>query len=266
MTMFGPKHSRGTHMFKPQHVLISRNGKERTSNVTDARIMKAVYEIENNGYVTIEKCIPVRIIRESECFAISFYDDSRMAIYFRVRKTVLRMVKSGVSCNAAADIMCDFFHSSELPDMTDWTCEELNPAPSKNESNLSVDGQDFRHFGSADVMAALENIIDGLSKWMNFDCTGTNGGYINIYRCDDSGATSRYKVECVKWTEPTPTGFRAIITDVTSLRHCLWNFVDERKLPEPTPEWERFDVTDYFQKLVFKFSDNENKSDNNDER
>ena len=79
------------------------------------------------------------------------------------------MVKSGFSCEAAADMMCDFFQSAGLSDMSDWTCEELNPVPRKSESSLSVDGEDFRYFGSADVVAALENIIDGKSVWMLYD-------------------------------------------------------------------------------------------------
>lgn len=253
-------------MRKPQYVLITDNGKERTSNVSDARIMKAVYEIEANGYATIEKCMPVRLISESECFAISFYKDSRVAVYFRVRKTVLRMVRSGFSCEAAADMMCEFFQSATLPDMTAWTCEELTPAPGKSEASLSVDGADFRYFGSADVVGALENIIEGKSVWMLYDFTGENGGYINIRRCGDAAAhAATFKVECVRWTEPTPTGYRTVLSDVAPLRSWLWNLVDSRIFPDPTPQWEPFDVNDHFQRLVFKYLDNNDKSDN-DER
>lgn len=253
-------------MQKPQYVLITENGKERTSRVTDARIMNAVYGIEANVYVTLERCTPVRIVREAECFAMTFYEDSRAAVYFRVRKTVLRMVKSGFSCQAAAEMMCGFFRSAELPDMTDWTCEELKPAPRKSTSSLSVDGEDFRYFGSADVAAALENIIDGRSVWMLYDFTGEDGGYINIRRCGDGSIhPAKYKVECVGWTEPTPTGYRAVVSDVALLRKWLRDLVEDRKFPDPTPGWERFDVTDYFQRLTFRFSDIEDES-NNDER
>ncbi|WP_297643673.1 hypothetical protein [uncultured Bacteroides sp.] len=271
MNRFDPKRLQGKFraMQKTQYVLITDNGKERTSHVTDGRIMKAVYEIEANGYVTLERCTPVRLVREAECFAITFYEDSRVAIYFRVRKTMLRMVKGGFSCDAAADLMCDFFCSARLPDMTLWTCEELKPASRKSESNLSVDGEDFRYFGSADVVAALENIIDGKSVWMLYDFTGENGGYINIRRCgDDSTQTAKYEVECVRWTEPTPTGYRAVISDAAPLRGWLWDLVDAHKFPDPTPEWESFDVTDYFQRLTFRFLDKEDKLDksDNDER
>lgn len=265
--MFDPKHPRGTYPQKPQYVLITRNGKERTSHVTDPRIMKAVYEIEANGYVTIERCIPVRLVREAECFAISFYSDSRIAVYFRVRKTVLRMVRNGFSCDTAANIMCNFFKTAELPDMTTWTCEELKPAPGKSKSNLTVDGEDFRYFGSADVVAALENIIDGKSTWMLYDFTCDEGGYINIRRCgDDTTHTAKFKVECVRWTEPEPTGYRTVISDVGPLRVWLWNLIDSCQFPDPTPEWESFDVTDYFQRLAFRFSDIEDKTDSDDER
>lgn len=270
MTRFNPKHPQGkypgTATMKPQYVLITGNGEERTSHVTVPKIMKAVYEIDSNKYVTLEKCCPVRLVREAEYFAMSFYRDSHIAVYFRVRKKVLRMVKSGFSCEAAADMMCDFFQSAGLSDMSDWTCEELNPVPRKSESSLSVDGEDFRYFGSADVVAALENIIDGKSVWMLYDFTCENGGYINIRRCGDASIhTAKYKVECVRWTEPTPTGYRAVISDVNPLRNWLWNLVDGRKFPDPTPEWESFDVTDYFQRLAFRFLDEEDKLDN-DER
>lgn len=249
-----------------QYVLITEHGNERTSHVTDARIMEAVYEIETNGYVTIEKCTPVRLVREAECFAISFYDDSRIAVYFRVRKTVLRMVKTGISCDDAADVMCRFFSSAVLPDMTGWTCEELKPALGKSRSSLSVDGVDFRHFSDADVMAALENIIDGKAVWMLYDFTGENGGYINIRRCDDGSIhPAKYKVECVRWTEPTATGHHTVISDVITMRKWLWDMVDGCRFPDPDHEWESFDVTDYFQRLTLRFLDNEDKSDN-DER
>lgn len=266
--MFDPKYPRGTYpngaAMKPQHVLITRNGDVRTSHVTVPKIMEAVYEIGANEYVTLEKCRPVRIVREAECFAMSFYKDSRISVYFRVRKTMLRMVRRGFSCEAAADMMCDFFQSAVLPDMSGWMCEELTPAPRKSESSLSVNGEDFRHFGCADVVAALENIIEGKSKWMLHDFTGDDGGYINIHRYDKEGEAPRYKVECVKWTEPTPEGYRCVVTDVASLRRWLWDFTTERKFPDPTPEWESFDVNDTFGRLVFRFLDKEDKL-NNDE-
>lgn len=268
MNMFDPKRLRGTYraMQETQYVLITENGRERTSNVTEGRIMKAAYEIEANVCVTLEKCTPVRIVREAECFAMTFYGDSRVAVYFRVRRTVLRMVKDSFSCEAAAGMMCNFFRSARLPDMTGWTCEELKPASRKSQSSLSVDGEDFRYFGSADVMAALENIIEGKSVWMLYDFTGEDGGYINIRRCsDDSTQTEKYKVECVRWTEPEPTGYRAVISDVTPLRKWLENLVDDRMFPDPTPEWESFDVNDHFQRLTFRFLNEEDNSDN-DER
>lgn len=31
--------------------------------------------------------------------------------------------------------------------------------------------------------------------------------------------------------------------------------------PDPLPEWETFDVTDYFQRLAFRFLDEEDKLD-----
>lgn len=250
-------------MQKTQHVLITENGKERTSHVTDARIMKAVYGVKTHGYVTIERCTPVRLVREAECFAMSFYSDSHMAVYFRVRETVFRMVCNGFSCDTAADIMCNFFRYAELPDLTFWTCEELKPAARKSESALCVDGEDFRYFNNTDVVAALENIIDGKSTWMLYDFSGDNKGYINIRRCgDDSTQTATYKVECVLWTEPAAIGHRAVVSDTGSLRQWLWDLVDSNRIPEPTSEWKSFDVADYFQRLTFRFSNN---TDNDNE-
>lgn len=254
----------GLNAVKSQYVLITDNGGERTSNVTDARIMKAVYEIEINGYVTIERCMPVRIVREAECFAVTFYDDSRVAVYFRVGKTVLRMVQSGFSRDAAVDIMCDFFKSAELPDMTFWTCEELSPASQKREPSLSVDGEDFRYFGSADVVAALENIIEGKSVWMLYDFTCEDGGYINIRRCDSDPVQAEYEVEYVRWIEPIPVGYRVVTSDAGKLRSWLWDLVDSCKFPDLTHEWESFDVTDYFRRLTFRFLNEDDKPDSNE--
>lgn len=246
-------------------MLITGNGSERTSNVTDSRIANAVYGIEANVYVTLEKCAPVRIEREAECFAITVYDDSRAAVYFRVRKTVIRMVKSGFSREAAAGMLLGFFHSAVLPDMTGWTCEELRPASRKDESSLCVDGEDFRYFDSADIVAALENIIDGESVWMLYDFTDGDGGYLNIRRCGDgSERPAEYKVEFVRWTEPAPTGCRAVISDASTLRDWLWNLVDGGKFPDHAPELESFDVTDYFQRLTFRFSGSEGSEDTED--
>lgn len=90
MTRFKPKHPQGEYLgaaaMKPQYVLITGNGEERTSHVTVPKIMEAVYKIASNKYVTLEKCRPVRLVREAEYFAMSFYRDSRIAVYFRVRK------------------------------------------------------------------------------------------------------------------------------------------------------------------------------------
>ena len=66
--------------------------------------------------VTLEKCMPIRVVREAEFFAISFYKDSRIAAYFRVGKNILRMVRSGFSVENAADVsvLRDIFDSMLL--------------------------------------------------------------------------------------------------------------------------------------------------------
>ncbi|MCR6503219.1 hypothetical protein [Bacteroides muris (ex Fokt et al. 2023)] len=264
--MFNPKSPRGRLSGKlakkPQYVLVTENGEERTSNVTDAKIMKAVYNVDSNEYVYLMKCRPVILVRETECFALCFYSDLSFAAFFEVKGIIFRMVKSGVSYDEATDIMCDFFQTAQLPDMSGWVCEKRKAPTQHTESNLSVDGEDFRHFGCADVVAALENIIEGKSKWLLYDFTGENGGYINIHRHNKDGEAPEYKVEWVKWTEPTPIGYHAIVSDLTRLRRWLWDFAAEHKYPDPAPEWKSFDVKDTFQRLTFKFLNEEDKSDN----
>ena len=126
------------------------------------------------------------------------------------------MVKSGFSLRGGGRHDVRFLSVSRIIRYVGLDMRGIAPVPRKSESSLSVDGEDFRYFGSADVVAALENIIDGKSVWMLYDFTCENGGYINIRRCgDDSIHTAKYKVECVRWTEPTPTGYRAVISDVT---------------------------------------------------
>ncbi len=69
----------------------------------------------------------------------------------------------------------------------------------------------------ADVFCALEDIIEGKSRWMLYDFTKGDGGYINIHRCDnDTAPTAGYKVEYVRWSEPVPIGYRGVIFDVGS--------------------------------------------------
>ncbi|MDE5693825.1 MAG: hypothetical protein K2I09_07910, partial [Duncaniella sp.] len=162
--------------------------------MTYERIFNALYNIGASEYVTLEKCQPVKIIREAEAFAMTFYKDSRIAVYFRVRKTVLRMCKSGIDCEKAIGMMCDFFHSAKLPDMTTWTCEEFRPEPQKTSTSLMVDGEEFRYFDFADVMAALENIRDGVSRWLNYNISGDNGVNMTVRRCEKSDANTAYKV------------------------------------------------------------------------
>lgn len=268
MTMVDPKHPRGRYTgltaLKPMYVLITECGKERTSNVTVARIMQAVYEIDSNEYVTLEKCMPIRVVREAEFFAISFYKDSRIAAYFRVGKNILRMVRSGFSVENAADVMCDFFQRCKIPDVHTWTYEELRSALQNEESSLTVDGENFRYFGCSDVMAALENIIEGKSKWLLHDFTGRDGGYMNIRRCVDAGGLTKYKVELVQWMDPRPAGYHIVISDVALLRRWLWDFATERNYPGNLSEWEEFNVEDHFRRLVFRFlgeDDNLNKED-----
>ena len=71
--------------------------------------------------------------------------------------------------------------------------------------------------------------------------------------------TAGYKVEYVCWTEPTPTGFRGIISDVALLRDWLWSLINSETLPDPMDECVSFDVNNHFERLVFKFLDNDNK-------
>ncbi|WP_294618654.1 hypothetical protein [uncultured Bacteroides sp.] len=240
---------------KEQFVLITENGNERTSNVTDERIFQSVYEVDSHTLVGLEKCVPVNIGPSACVFAMSYNDDSVFAVHVDIKGTILRMLHFECSPEEAVDRMCDFFHLSQVPDIHGWECEELLPVPKKSESHLTVDGEDFRFFDFTDVMAALENIRDGKSKWLHHDHTGEDGGYMEIRRCTE-GENIAYKVEWVKWTQPVETGCRAVITDFKSLYNWLWDFALNRKYPGLSPVWTQFDVKDYFQKLVFKFLDN----------
>lgn len=247
------------------HVLITGNGSERTSRVTTSRIRNAVRDIETNVCVTLERCTPLVLVQQAECFAISFYDDSRIAAFFRVGRCVLRMVKSRFSSDEAAKVMCTFFRSSALPDMTDWTCENLHYESEEDGANLCVDGQDFSYFDPADVVAALDNIIEGKSEWMLYDFTGGNGGYLNIMRAVEC-STDRtvYKVEYVRWTSPEPAGYMAVLSDAAALRTWVCGLVNAGKFCDPMPGWETFDVNDYFRRLTFKYLDYNKNTDNNE--
>ena len=243
---------------KPQYVLGTENGTQRTSNVTEEKIVDAIDAIEDNECVYLEKCAPVVLVRYAEAYSIDYFKDSSIAVCFRVNGYMLRMWRSDVDCDMAADIMCDFFRTASLPDMTGWHCQKIHPEQEKAETKLCVDGEDFRYFVCQDVVGALENIIEGKSRWMLYDFTKGDGGYVNICRRDnDEAPTAVYKVEYVRWSEPMPIGYRGVIFDVGLLRNWLWSLIDGERLPDPLSCWEEFDVNDYFERLVFRFLDEE---------
>lgn len=254
---------RGVTAMKPQYVLGIENGTKRTSNVTEEKIADAVYDIEDNVSVYLEKCVPVVLVRDAEAYSIDYYKDESIAVCFRVNGYMMRMWRSGVDCDMAVDMMCDFFRTASLPDMTGWQCQKIYPEQEEAEEKLCVDGEDFRYFGGRDVVGALENIIEGKSRWMLYDFTNGDGGYVNIRRCyNDTAPTVVYKVEYVRWTEEAPIGFRGVISDAGRLRSWLWSLIDGDILPDPMDECGPFDVNNYFERLVFRFLDEDEDDDN----
>lgn len=248
----------GSKANKPQYVLGTENGTQRTSNVTEEKIVDAIDAIEDNECVYLEKCVPVVLVSYAEAYSIDYFKDSSIAVCFRVNGYLLRMWRSDVDCDVAADIMCDFFRTASLPDMTGWYCQKIHPEQEEAEEKLCVDGEDFRYFGCQDVVGALENIIEGKSRWMLYDFTDGDGGYVNIHRCDNGTAPAAgYKVEYVRWSEPMAIGYRGVVTDAGLLRSWLWSLIDDERLPDPLDDWESFDVNDYFERLVFRFLDEE---------
>lgn len=243
---------------KPQYVLGTKNGDIRTSNVTEEKILDAIDDIEDNECVYLEKCVPVVLVSSAKAYSIDYFKDSSIAVCFMVNGYMLRMWRSDVDCDMAADIMCDFFRTASLPDMTGWHCQKIHPEQEEAETKLCVDGEDFRYFDMADVFCALEDIIEGKSLWMLYDFTKGDGGYINIHRRDnDTDPITGYKVEYVRWSEPVPIGYRGVIFDVGLLRNWLWSLIDGERLPDPLSCWEEFDVNDYFERLMFRFLDEE---------
>ena len=244
---------------KPQYVLGTKNGDIRTSNVTEEKILDAIDDIEDNECVYLEKCVPVVLVSDAKAYSIDYFKDSSIAVCFMVNGYMLRMWRSDVDCDMAADIMCDFFRTASLPDMTGWHCQKIHPEQEEAEEKLCVDGEDFRYFVCQDVVGALENIIEGKSRWMLYDFTDGDGGYVNIHRCDNGTAPAAgYKVEYVRWSEPMAIGYRGVVTDAGLLRSWLWSLIDDERLPDPLDDWESFDVNDYFERLVFRFLDGEN--------
>ena len=247
---------------KPQYVLGTENGSVRTSNVTEEMIIDAVYDIEDHAFIYLEKCVPVVLVRYAKAYSIDYYKDSSIAVCFNVNGYMLRMWRSDVDCDLAADILCGFFHSATLPDMTGWHCQKIYPEQEEPETKLCVDGEDFRYFDMADVFCALENIIEGKSLWMLYDFIKDDGGYVNIRRRDnDAAQTAVYKVEYVRWTEPAPIGFRGVVSDAGLLRSWLWSLIEGENLPDPLCCWEEFDVNNHFERLVFRFLDNDNNQE-----
>ncbi len=108
-------------------MLGTENGTRRTSNVTEEKIRDAIDDIEDNVAVYLEKCVPVVLVRYAEAYSIDYYKDGSIAVCFRVNGYMLRMWRSDVDCDMAADIMCNFFRTASLPDMTGWHCQKIFP-------------------------------------------------------------------------------------------------------------------------------------------
>ncbi|WP_300933285.1 hypothetical protein [Muribaculum intestinale] len=244
---------------KPQYVLGTQNGDERTSNVTEEKIRDAIDDIEDNVAIYLEKCVPVVLVRHAEAYSIDYFNDCSIAVCFRVNGFLFRMWRSDVYPDEAADIMCAFFRTASLPDMTGWHCQKIySEDEEKEDDKLTVDGEDFRYFSCADVVVALENIIEGKSRSMLYIFTKENGGYVDIRGCGkESGRGQSYKVEYVRWTEQTPIGYRGVMSDSELLKKWLWSLIDDDSLPEAIACWEQFDVNNYFERLMFRFLDEE---------
>lgn len=246
----------GRRADSPQYVLGTDHGNARTSNVTEEKIIEAVYSIEEHESVYLEKCVPVVLVRYAEAYSIDYYNTGSIAVCFRVNGYGFRMWRGGVGCDMAADIFCDFFHSAQLPDMTGWQCQKIYSEQEKEVEQLTVDGEDFRYFECPDIVCALENIIEGTSRDMLYVFTKENGGYVNIRRCNMEDATDAgFKIEYVVWTQQEPVGYRGVTSNVRLLRKWLWHLIDDDLPTDPLPEWVRFDVNDYFERMVFRFSE-----------
>ena len=241
---------------KPQYVLVTENGSERTSNVTEEKIRDEVDDIDDNVSVYLEKCMPRVVVRHAEAYSIDYFKDRSIAVCFRVNGFLIRMWRPDVDCDMAADMMCDFFRTASLPDMTGWNCQKVYPdqEEDKETDKLIVDDQDFRYFGCADVVGALENIIEGKSQSMLYIFTKDSGGYVKICRSDrDASPEHAYKVEYVRWTEQPPVGYRGEMSDFKQLRVWLWNLIDGNLLPEAIKDWWGFNVNRYFESMVSRF-------------
>ncbi len=246
---------------RPQYVLGTKNGAIRTSNVTEEKIFDAVYDIEEHESVYLEKCVPVVVVRYAEAYSVDYYKDGSIAVCFRVNGYMFRMWRPGVDYDHAVDIMCGFFRSATLPDMTGWQCQKVYSEQEKEEDKLTVDGEDFRYFGCQDVVGALENIIEGKSRSMLYIFTNGNGGYVDIRRCDGCPTSAQsFKAEYVRWTDGEPIGFHGVTSDGRLLREWLWHLIDNDRLPDSLPEWKQFDVNDHFERMVFRIL-NEGKNE-----
>ena len=56
-----------------------------------------------------------------------------------------------------------------------------------------------------------------------------------------------------------PIGYRGVIFDSGLLQKWLWSLIDNDSLPDPMDEYEQFDVNDHFERLVFRFLDEDKK-------
>lgn len=238
-----------------QYVLVTEDGDERTSHVTDRRIRQAVRKIEDNAIVVLEKCRPVIISAETSVFAMSYDKESLFAVHARFAGEFIRMVLHDCPSDDAIGMMCAFFHRQELPDMYEWEYQErIVPTDEKDEAKLVVGCREFRVFGLSDVLVALQNIRSGKSRWMQLHYSAHSAwdcGCMEASR-DEDAAEFACKVDWYRGIGASAVGYRTVTSDFGQLQQWFSDRVVLGKYPEPDERWTEYNVEDYFQGLIDK--------------
>lgn len=231
---------------------------ERTSIITPELIVEAIEQAQTaRSYVTLICCTPPKMYEgrammmkwgylDKDCdtpsAAIFFTEDSGDRTQYN---------RAGFSPKRAADLLCAFFEHSTVPPLyMGWDKYWLVDRPEDPEPYILYAGNDeFKHFDLDDVLAALDQLYDGEINSVMLQTESAENGYLEISAIDGA-----YMAELQTDDDVTGKrrGFRLVTGDKDQIQQWMTDFYTDRKPPEITPEWDEFDVEEFFNNIANK--------------
>lgn len=238
-------------------VLIYGDNGDRTSIITPELIAEAVARAQSSHtYVELQCCIPLKLHEGSAKYMRWGYDPNSdvpfAAIYFTENDgTHTRYIKTNCTKSRGEAMLCSLFEHSQIPPLViGWEKQWLRRAQEEIEPYILYAGNDeFKHFDFDDVLAAIEQLCDGEIDRVMLQTESAQNGYLEACKKADG-----YQVEFQTDDEETGIrrGFRRIVCNLDDVQQWFADYYNERKAPDISPEWDEFDVEEFFNNLANK--------------